>query len=89
MENSCSSRADYVIVLKDNVCNVHFTKRDGTMRWMLCTLREDFIPDEALPQTRTEQDTDLSYIRVWDCENDGWRTIRLDSINHFGIYPSL
>ena len=68
--------------LQGNVATVVFTKADGTERTMRCTLLAEYLPAPEGPQlltesTRKENDSVLS---VWDIENGGWRSFRLDSI---------
>jgi hypothetical protein len=68
--------------LQGTVATVVFTKADGTERTMRCTLLAEYLPAPEGPQlltesTRKENDGVLS---VWDIENGGWRSFRLDSI---------
>jgi len=68
--------------LQGTVATVVFTKADGTERTMRCTLLAEYLPAPEGPQlltesTRKENDSVLS---VWDIENGGWRSFRLDSI---------
>ena len=64
--------------LKDVVATVTFAKKDGTLRQMRCTLKENNLPifDET-KLTRKENDEVLP---VWDIDNGGWRSFRMDSI---------
>jgi len=74
------------ITLKEHLtkcaAKVVFRKTDGTMREMYCTLMEDYIPKQSEPTVRhvprAENDEVLA---VWDLDNLGWRSFRLDSIN--------
>jgi hypothetical protein len=73
--------------LQGNVATVVFTKADGTERTMRCTLVDEYLPDPAEPQllqenTRAENPNVLS---VWDIENGGWRSFRLDSIKSVSV----
>lgn len=63
--------------------NVVFTKKDGTERNMLCTLLN--IPTEHQPKHENPA-TEFSkeVVRVFDIENQGWRSFRLDSIKSIG-----
>ncbi len=72
--------------LKDRLtkcaAKVVFRKTDGTMREMTCTLMENFVPSNDEPVIRhlprAENDKVLA---VWDLDNKGWRSFRLDSID--------
>lgn len=72
--------------LKENlskcIAKVTFNKSDGFMREMYCTLMSDYMPipeplDESPKLPRKENDNVLA---VWDIDNNGWRSFRLDSI---------
>jgi hypothetical protein len=60
---------------------VTFTKSDGTEREMKCTLKEEFIQqyEKKTDRVRKENEDVLS---VWDLDNNGWRSFRVDSIKH-------
>jgi hypothetical protein len=73
--------------LQGDIATVVFTKADGTERTMRCTLLAEYLPVPAGPQlltesTRKENDNVLS---VWDVENGGWRSFRLDSIKSITV----
>lgn len=55
-----------------------FTKADGNQRRLLCTLQPEFLP----PYTKSIPMEILTSERlsVWDIENKGWRSFRIDSI---------
>lgn len=58
-----------------------FTKSDGTERQMKCTLKEEFIQqyEKKTERVRKENEDVLS---VWDLDNNGWRSFRVDSIKN-------
>lgn len=72
--------------LFSNTAVIEFMKADGTIRKMRCTLMED-----ALPAVNTEQPSkparkeNLDVLAVWDLENGGWRSFRLDSIKSITV----
>lgn len=63
---------------------VEFTKTNGEIRSMLCTLNPELIPEltineEAVETKRTKKDNpDVQ--AVWDLEKQAWRSFRFDSI---------
>ena len=65
-------------LLKARVCKVIFEKVDGSERTMLCTLREDYLPESQTNTTNKKTNTDV--IPVWDIESKGWRSFRVDSV---------
>lgn len=65
--------------LKNGVHTVVFEKKDGTIREMRCTLQPDMLPQflsEVAPVTKENPDT----LAVWDVDNNGWRSFRVDSV---------
>lgn len=67
--------------LQNGVVTVVFEKVDGTIREMKCTLLTEYLPMETTQllqeSTRVENPNVLS---VWDVENNGWRSFRVDSV---------
>ena len=60
---------------------VTFTKKDGTVRDMRCTLCEGRIPTDKQPKTEGSNTTDSgSAVRVFDTEKQEWRSFRWDSV---------
>jgi len=63
--------------LSQGVCTVTFTKVDGTVRVMPCTLK-----DELLPAVVTESTRKISpdVMRVFLLDKQEWRSFRLDNV---------
>lgn len=68
-------------LLEGNITNVSFTKVSGTPRVMRCTLRESNMPAAAYKNYLTGDFSDDNHISVWDLDNNGWRSFRVDSVN--------
>jgi hypothetical protein len=70
--------------LKENlrkcVAKVVFNKTDGTEREMTCTLMEEFIPEKVVSLPHVPRRDNDNVLAVWDIDNRGWRSFRLDSI---------
>jgi hypothetical protein len=72
--------------LKENlskcVANITFTKKDGTERKMYATLMAEYLPaiiaEEQVAHVPRAQNDEV--LAVWDLDNKGWRSFRLDSI---------
>jgi hypothetical protein len=66
-------------LLKNNVLKVVFTKTDGSVREMRCSLQEQFIEvyEKKTDKVKPENDNIIS---VWDLDNNGWRSFKVDSI---------
>ena len=68
--------------LRGDIAVVEFTKADGSLRKMRCTLQESYLPEAVTAktvdkETRKEVETALA---VWDLDSAGWRSFRIDSI---------
>ena len=77
--------------LSNNVVTVVFEKKDGTIRTMRCTLLAEYLPaptqlpndgPQLLQESRAENENVLS---VWDLDNGGWRSFRIDSIKGIAV----
>jgi hypothetical protein len=68
-------------VLKMHVCEVVFTKKDGTERTMRCTLNPELIPsaDSDTSSSGNRKKSDEAQA-VYDLDADGWRSFRWDSV---------
>lgn len=81
-------RDELINVLKENVAIVNFTKKDGTERAMKCTLKEDIIPkatkEDPLSQKKIRA-LNEEVLPVWDCDKEGWRSFRIDSVKSFNV----
>ena len=66
-------------LLHEGVVDVLFTKKDGTDRFMKCTLSQDKIPAEFAPKGSNQKVNDES-IAVFDVEVKGWRSFRWESL---------
>jgi hypothetical protein len=79
-----SSQADFLTtLLRENVVNVVFVKNDGTERVMNCTLKPDLLPERTEFTSTRKSNPDV--MSVWDLDNAGWRSFRLDSIITFTV----
>lgn len=76
---------EWKAALSNGVLKVNFLKTDGSLREMKCTLMAGFLPK---PQMITEDGSEMQkkrlenhdVIAVWDLDNQGWRSFRLDSV---------
>lgn len=76
------NKAELKESLSKSFASITFTKTDGTIREMTCTLISDHIPKININETvrhvpRQENDEVLA---VWDVDKQAWRSFRLDSV---------
>jgi len=72
-------RDELVMLLSKNVAEVTFTKNNGEERVMRCTLRNDLVPSTDR-KPGSKRIVSESVVPVWDLENNGWRSFRVDSV---------
>lgn len=72
------NKSELAEMLRNNKLAVSFVKKDGSDRTMNCTLQESYLPVFQNAEARKENPEVLA---VWDIDNNGWRSFRLDSIN--------
>jgi len=63
-------REDLVNLIKSGPQKVIFLKKDGTIRKMHATFWDGEVPEVKYPHLLT----------VWDLENDGFRSINLETV---------
>jgi hypothetical protein len=71
-------------ILHEGVCEVEFTKLNGELRIMKCTLHKDWMPTPAIQEHHQTRLYDPETISVWDIEKQAWRsfkTMRVTTIN--------
>ena len=73
---------DWLIsLLRSEIVELTFIKKDGSERIMKCTLAEQKIPAENTPKGVERAKSDEA-VAVFDLENNGWRSFRWDSLTN-------
>lgn len=67
--------------LHNGVVVMSFTKTNGELREMRCTLRADMIPAAPVVEGKTPKKENTDVQAVWDIEKQAWRSFRFDSVN--------
>ena len=82
------NRNEIVEQLKQNLCEVTFTKVNGEQRTMPCTLREDFLPvQETVSESKRKPNDDV--VSVWVTDINQWRSFRVDSVISINTLETL
>lgn len=75
------NKDEFKKLLKEKVLTVKFKKKDDTIRKMVCTLSEEYLPENKEEQEKKKIKTENpNVIPVWDLEKLGWRSFRVDSV---------
>ncbi len=75
-------------LLRTEICEVTFTKKDGSERHMFCTLKPDIIPH--VPSTKPAPDKariEVDYMPVYDLEEQAWRAFKPSKVISFVSSP--
>lgn len=75
-------RNEMIKHLQIRECVVLFKKVDGTERRMRCTLNDQLIENGTIAEREVKARNENT-IAVWDMENKGWRSFRVDSVIDF------
>ena len=64
--------------LHNGVVEVNFTKTNGDLRRMNCTLVPEYM--HTKPSEDGARKSNPAVAAVWDLDKDGWRSFRYDSV---------
>lgn len=73
-------------LLGNNDCEITFTKVDGTLRTMPCTLRTEAMPQRVV--TEEHQTTKLykpETLSVWCLDKSEWRSFRVANVTEVKV----
>lgn len=70
-------------LLRNAVITITFTKSDGTVREMKCTLAKEFLPAQEVKESEHKHSPDSC--PVWDMEAQAWRSFRWDSLSKISL----
>jgi len=77
------TREEIITVLKENVAQVTFTKINGDVRIMDCTLNESHLPqvkeDDQVSEKKVREINE-EVVSVWDTKAQGWRSFRVENV---------
>ena len=79
------TKQEIIEALKAHKCVIKFTKVNGEVREMPCTLREDIVPkyERKTPIKETAKETDL--ISVWCLDKGAWRSFHASSVSELKL----
>ncbi len=85
MNQQVMNKSDLKGLLKEFVVTVVFTKTDGTERILRGTLKNEYLPTHTDWDNISDSRQSDNVVAIWDLENNGWRSFRLDSIKQLSI----
>lgn len=78
------TRTELIEALSAHKCVVKFTKVNGEVREMPCTLREDIVPKYEHKTERSKRPND-QVLSVWCLDKQEWRSFRVDSVQELRL----
>ena len=89
------NRDEIIDILHNNVANITFTKVNGDVRVLKGTLLDQYLPQkefdpsgvdiELISETQERKAINDNVVVVFDVENDGYRSFRVDSVTSMEI----
>jgi hypothetical protein len=80
------TRDEIVAILKQQEAVVTFTKVNGEVRTMPCTLQEHIVPAAAAKQEGSiTKAVNPNTISAWCTDKQAWRSFRVDSVTEIAI----
>ena len=71
---------EFYNLLKTHTLQVVFTKLDGSVRNMKCTLQSQYLPEKYRGESQYLEELFTDAVRVWDLDLGEFRSIITDSI---------
>jgi hypothetical protein len=75
---------EIVDLLHNNDCEVTFTKVDGSVRIMPCTLRAEALPAQ-LGESKKTKATNEKVISAYCLDKQEWRSFRVDNVTNIKV----
>ena len=82
-------------ILQGGICNVRFTKVDGSSRILRCTLNSNYIPrgdandKEPIKRRRTPEYVSENVLAVWDLDALQWKSFRVNLVEKVDVLQAL
>ena len=76
------TRDEIVLLLQAGVCQVTFTKVNGELRTMPCTLKSELLPiidTQNIKEGKTRK-TNIDNLSVWCTDKNEWRSFKLANV---------
>jgi hypothetical protein len=72
-------------ILGKHLCEVTFTKVNGEVRVMPCTLKTDLLPTEQLNEHHKTKVINYKTLSVWCMDKNEWRSFRTANVSHIKV----
>lgn len=72
-------------LLNENVCEVTFTKVNGELRTMPCTLKPDAMPQMVVNETHQTRLFKPETLSVWCIDKGEWRAFKVANVKEIRV----
>ena len=72
-------------LLGQHQCEVTFTKVDGSVRTMPCTLKSELLPARELKEHHSTKAINYKTLSVWCLDKSEWRSFRTANVTHIKV----
>jgi hypothetical protein len=80
MANNSFDKEKILEQLQTGVALVTFTKADGSLRDMKCTLQPRLLPPHTVKEKTCASGENCDCIKAYDLEANGWRSFKISRI---------
>lgn len=75
------TRDEIIAMLQSGICEVTFTKVNGELRKMPCTLKSDFLPSDLKNEQKSKtKKTNIDNLSVWCTDKKEWRSFKIANV---------
>lgn len=76
------TRDEIVAMLQNGICQVTFTKVNGELRRMPCTLKSDLLPVVPVKESREDKTRKVNTdnLSVWCTDQNEWRSFKIANV---------
>lgn len=79
---------EILTLLQNNDCEVTFTKIDGSVRIMPCTLRKEALPvitNKSIKESKTIRQPKTDVVSAYCLDKGGWRSFKVANVTKIEI----
>lgn len=75
------NRDEIIAMLEQGICTVTFTKVNGELRHMPCTLKSDLLPTSITESKNgAKKKVHLDNLSVWCTDKNEWRSFKIANV---------
>ena len=72
-------------LLGKHECEVTFTKVDGSLRTMPCTLMDSLLPPKPVTEDKKPREINYNTLSAYALDKNEWRSFRVANVTHIRV----